>query len=202
MFKIISRKEYKELLKASSENSTHRLRQSYLTSQSALKKQQALEFLYQPVFTFSDRWEDPVVGWVTAVDFGDDGNSNACYTIFNWLTGANVYALHVNLWCNMDKSSDHYNSGVLPLMDINPHDRWNLMNAHYRTVYQLLKRPEPGSKPNLTTRSGMYRELTITGYFNIVERIAQASTPNLARSILMSIISDRETETLTQKESL
>jgi hypothetical protein len=202
VFKIISRKEYKELLEAGSENSTHRLRQSYLTSQAALKKQQALEFLYQPVFTFSNEWEDPVVGWVTSVDFGDDGNKNPCYTVFNWLTGANVYALHVNLWCNMDKSSDHYNSGVFPLMDINPHDRWNLMNVHYRTIYQLLKRPEPGSKPNLTTRSGMYRELTITGYFNTVERVAQADSPNLARSILMSIISDRETETLTQKESL
>jgi hypothetical protein len=202
MFKIISRKEYKELLKVSSENTIRRLRQSYLTSEAALKKQQALEFLYQPVFTLSDEWENPVVGWVTSVDFGVKGDSNACYTIFNWLTGTTVYALSVNLWCNMDKSSDHYNSGVLPLMDLNPHDRWNLMNVHYRTIYQLLKRPEPGSKPNLTTRSGMYRELTITGYFNTVERVAQAGTPNLARSILMSIISDRETETLTQKESL
>ena len=68
------------------------------------------------------------------------------------------------------------------------------MNVHYSQIVMDRKVPEQNEESKLMTRSEMYKELTVTGYFDTIEKMLKAESPNLARSILLSIVSDHESD--------
>lgn len=196
MFKVMLKSSFEQLLKDQKQYGMMLQREEARKTKQTIDEMMANEFLYKPVYCFSNEWEDPIVGFVTHVSV-DPSKGSPLYTLFNWLSGELCYTMAPRIWCNMDKNNDHEYSGVLPLMDINPYERWNLMNLHYSEMGLCCQPPEPDVEPELMSREALYHELMVTGFFDLVEKVMASEkdgTHYFTKSLVMAAVSANQVE--------
>lgn len=192
MIKVMLKKDYDNALKQEKFKGISIQKEKHQKRTLALRAVEANQLLYKPVYCISNEWEDPIVGFITHVDTGDS-TQFPLYEGLNWMTGQFFISMAPRLWCNMDKSKRHISSGVLPLMDITPYERWNLVNQHWSQMGSFRKPTE--HNPELISREVMYQELMTTGFFDLVERVMVSEkdgTGNFTKSIVLEAISARQ----------
>lgn len=197
MIKIMLKKDYQNELKHEKFKGIALMKEKQKKRDLEVKEQEANQLLYKPVYCIGNAWEDPIVGFITGLST-NNSTQFPLYTGLNWITGESfitmgAITMGVRLWCNMDSSKRHISSGVLPLMDITPYERWNLLNRHWSQMDSYRKPTEHNME--LMSREVMYQELMATGFFDLVERVMESEkngTANFTKSIVLEAVSLRQ----------
>ena len=149
----------------------------------------AKDMLYMPVYHQSDAWEDPLVGFVTHVH--TDRKGAPLYHVFDWITGETKVTFSVTKWVNMDSWKNHTKSGILPIMDLTPYQRYNFLVCN---EYKKKVVGDNWENPEFTNSEQLHHKLSTSGFFDMVEKVYTAENPMLLKNILLSAISEHEDE--------
>jgi hypothetical protein len=187
MFKVMSDRSLADQLRATENIAI----QSFLRAEVVKKRdkirQAAKEKLCCPVYVVSDKWENPIVGWCLSFEMSEEKPVPE-FEIFNYVTRTIVKTKFTpRIWCNMGDTGKHNDSGVLPLMDMTPYERWNFLAGSESLVGQYKKQPD--NALYVMWRIDMYQRLLAAGFFNDIMDLASIDFPNTADQDTMRSIS-------------
>jgi hypothetical protein len=197
MFKVMSDRSLADQLRTTQNTAI----QSFLTAEIVKKrdrvKQIAKEKLCCPVYVVNDKWENPVVGWCLSFSL-DDNEPIPQYEIFDYVNRKIINTRFTpRIWCNMGDDGKHNDSGILPLMDMTPYERWNFLAGNESLVGQYKKQPD--NAPYVMWRIDMYQRLLASGFFSDIMDLVNLEFETTADQDTMRSVSREKIQSYINK---
>jgi hypothetical protein len=189
MFKVMLKSSFDRLLADWKQYGIMQERTEVQSRKDIVAAALAMDMLYMPVYHQSDDWEDPLVGFVTHVH--TDRKGAPLYHVFDWITGETKVTFSVTKWVNMNSWENHINSGILPIMNLTPYERYNFLVCNEYKENVLVANFD---NLEFTNSEQLHHKLSTSGFFDMVEKICTAENPMLLKNILLSAIAGHEDE--------
>jgi hypothetical protein len=193
MFKVMLKSSFDRLLADWKQYAIMQERSETQSRKDIVAAALAMDMLYMPVYHQSDDWEDPLVGFVTHVH--TDRKGAPLYHVFDWITGETKVTFSVTKWVNMNSWENHINSGILPIMNLTPYERYNFLVCNDYKKNVLVANFD---NLEFTNSEQLHHKLSTSGFFDMVEKICIAENPMLLKNILLSAIAEHEDELIAR----
>jgi hypothetical protein len=193
MFKVMLKSSFDRLLADWKQYAIMQERSETQSRKDIVAAALAMDMLYMPVYHQSDDWEDPLVGFVTHVH--TDRKGAPLYHVFDWITGETKVTFSVTKWINMNSWENHINSGILPIMNLTPYERYNFLVCNDYKKNVLVANFD---NLEFTNSEQLHHKLSTSGFFDMVEKICIAENPMLLKNILLSAIAEHEDELIAR----